>query len=108
MEDIIFDFNSGEGNEGDAWMPGSDQVSMYRGAENYRDEYFLGVFAGITVGTSNVIIDVNSKTFAGMKDTSNTLNDFNTILMGKPFSKSKSAFDALLLQMITMWVCIQI
>ena len=57
----MFDFNTGEGNEGDAWMPGSDQVSMFRGAENYRDECFLGFFAGITVETSNVIIDVNSK-----------------------------------------------
>ena len=61
MEDITFDFNFGIANEDGAWLPHSDQGEDYPGAGDYRDPYFMGFFAGITVETNDVIIDLNGK-----------------------------------------------
>merc|ERR1719242_1631775 len=69
MEDIIFDFNAPEDfstpYEGELqWWPTSDQSETYPGVGSYRDEYSLGFFAGITVETDNVVIDLNGFTVA--------------------------------------------
>ena len=66
MEDIVFDFNSGTGNEIGAWLPHNDQANLYPGAEDnhWRDPYFMGFFAGITVECDNVVIDLNGKTLS--------------------------------------------
>jgi len=53
MEDIVFDFNSG-----DDWWPRADQ-EQYPGAQTSRDEYSFGFFAGITVEADDVVIDLN-------------------------------------------------
>ena len=62
MEDITFNFNSGTGNEASAWLPSCDQTDTYPGACDYRDPYFMGFFAGITIECSDVIIDLNGHT----------------------------------------------
>jgi len=60
MEDIEFDFNAGDSSDPqDAWMPTLSQADEYPGAGQYRDTYFLGFFAGISVETNDVIIDLN-------------------------------------------------
>ena len=58
MEDIIFDFNSGDINNPQAnngWWPKPDQVDDYPGAGEYKNPFFLGFFAGITIETNDVI-----------------------------------------------------
>ena len=67
MEDIIFDFNAGDINDPlhpDAWWPKGNQHKIYPGAKQYRDPYFLGFWAGITIETNNVILDLNSHSLA--------------------------------------------
>jgi len=65
MENIEFEFNQGNFDdpfvEG-AWWPAADQAEEYPGAGDYRDPYFLGFFAGITIETSDVVLDLNSFT----------------------------------------------
>ena len=63
MEDIVFDFNSGILNEEGLWLPHCDQYE-YVGACAYRDPYFMGFFAGLTVECDNVVIDLNGKTLS--------------------------------------------
>ncbi len=67
MEDIEFDFNASDINnpnietsDGGAWWPYIDQIDEYPGAYTTRDEYFMGFFAGITIETSDVILDLNN------------------------------------------------
>ena len=64
MEDITFDFNRGLGNEDGGWVPQHDQSVIYPGAEydHWRDPFFMGFFAGVTVECDNVIIDLNGNT----------------------------------------------
>ena len=65
MEDISLNFNAGDTDDAQAeggWMPHKDQSNEYPGAGEYRDSYFLGFFAGITVECDDVIIDLNSHT----------------------------------------------
>jgi len=62
MEDITFDFNAGTANEDGAWLPHSDQEDDYPGAGQYRDPYFMGFFAGITIETKDVILNLNGHT----------------------------------------------
>eukprot|EP01084_Bolivina_argentea_P048422 89224_1 len=68
MEDIIFDFNAGDVHHDplnvDRWWPHEDQQGMYPGAQEYRDAYFLGFWAGITIETSHVILDLNGHSLA--------------------------------------------
>eukprot|EP01084_Bolivina_argentea_P081834 148168_1 len=66
MEDIEFDFNAGDINNPNfetphdgAWWPHIDQIDKYPGAYTTRDEYFMGFFAGITIETGDVILDLN-------------------------------------------------
>ena len=64
QEDITFNFNSGgtkHPNSLHAWMPREDQEDEYPGASssNHDDHYSMGFFAGITVETDDVIIDLN-------------------------------------------------
>ena len=54
FEDIEIDFNSND----DYW-PRSDQSDQYPGAGTYRDPYFMGFFAGITIESDYVTIDLN-------------------------------------------------
>lgn len=67
-EDIIFEFNSPSTsdfdnldtyNNNNDWWPTSDQTNMYPGAGNLRNSYSMGFFAGITIETSNVILDLD-------------------------------------------------
>merc|ERR1719334_2620341 len=65
MEDIVLNFNPApEGQESvnhyddNWWWPTSDQVDDYPGAQEARDAYFLGFFAGITVEVDDVVIDL--------------------------------------------------
>jgi len=62
MEDIEFDWNAGDINDnpnGDGgWWPSEDDES-YPGWGTTRDEYFMGYFAGITIESDNVVIDLN-------------------------------------------------
>ena len=53
-EDIEFDFN-----KDDDYWPRADQADDYPGAASYRDPYFMGFFAGITVEADYVTIDLN-------------------------------------------------
>jgi len=46
------------------WWPTSDQSDDYPGAQDVRDAYFLGFFAGITVETDDVVIDLNEHEIA--------------------------------------------
>jgi len=65
MEDIEFEFNKGDYNDPFAegsWWPSLNQTDEYPGAGGYRDPYFLGFFAGITVETTDVVIDLNGHT----------------------------------------------
>ena len=66
MENIEFEFNkpakhsgfidpNGIGN----WYPKYTQNDMYPGAGTYRDPWSHGFFAGITIETDNVIIEMN-------------------------------------------------
>ena len=67
MEDITFDFNAGDMNDPlhpDAWWPHHDQQEIYPGAGRYRDAYFLGFWAGVTIEADNVILDLNSHSMA--------------------------------------------
>ena len=68
MEDILFNPNSGStgdaNDDNKAWRPHSNQQDSYPGAGQYRDPYFMGFFAAITVETSDVIIDLNDHTLA--------------------------------------------
>merc|ERR1712129_555811 len=43
---------------------GAEQNQIYPGAGTYRDAYFLGFWAGITIETSDVILDLNDHTLA--------------------------------------------
>ena len=66
MEDIVFEFNMGSLDDPQAqngWKPNSEQVDRYPGAgvAQGRDEYFLGFFAGITIETDDVVLDLNGK-----------------------------------------------
>ena len=61
MEDIVFDFNSGDLNEDGSWLPHCDQSEQYVGACAYRDPYFMGFFAGVTIECDNVVLDLNGK-----------------------------------------------
>jgi len=73
-EDIVFDFNAPPTElttdpdwspndfnaDGDVWWwPRKDQESEYPGASTFYNPFTLGYFAGISVETSNVIIDLN-------------------------------------------------
>eukprot|EP01084_Bolivina_argentea_P021273 39520_1 len=62
MEDIMFDFNAGDVEDDplnlDNWWPKADQQQIYPGAQSYRDPYFLGFWAGITIETNNVVLDL--------------------------------------------------
>ena len=53
-EDITLDFE----NDNNYW-PRMDQSDIYPGAGGYRDAYNLGFFAGITIETNYVTIDLN-------------------------------------------------
>jgi len=60
MEDIEFDFNGGDIEKPtEGWLPTDDQKDMYPGANDYRDNYFLGFFAGITIESNDVVLDLN-------------------------------------------------
>ena len=64
MEDITFDFHANmlSPNEKGAYVPLDSQNSEYPGAGQYRDPYFLGFFAGITIETNDVVLDLNGHT----------------------------------------------
>jgi len=68
MENIVFDFNAGDiWNDPlstDSWWPRADQQQIYPGAGAYRDAYFLGFWAGITIETDNVILDLGGHSLA--------------------------------------------
>ena len=67
MEDITFDFNAGDWerpNEGSSWWPTADQMDQYPGAGGWRDEYFMGFWAGITVEADSVVLDLGGHTLA--------------------------------------------
>ena len=67
MENIIFDFNADYNNPNSdtAWWPANDDANedsshnIYPGAGDYHDPYFLGFFAGITIESDDVILDLN-------------------------------------------------
>ena len=62
MEDIEFDFNNNENSVDDpcnAWFPLEEQSDKYPGAGDYRDNYFLGFFAGVTIESDDVVLDLN-------------------------------------------------
>ena len=65
MEDIVFDFNNIDketeeyNNPTDGWFPLDSQQDKYPGAGQYRDNFFLGFFAGITIECDDVILDLN-------------------------------------------------
>ena len=64
MENIKFNFNAGgikHPNAEYSWMPYQDQEDDYPGASqsNHDGFYSMGFFAGITVETDNVVIDLN-------------------------------------------------
>eukprot|EP01084_Bolivina_argentea_P113698 202607_1 len=71
MEDIVFDFKAPEGyldgnldtyNGPDDWWPSSDQIDDYPGAGDLKNSYFLGFWAGITIESSDVILELNHHT----------------------------------------------
>ena len=65
MEDIIYDFNPGldmnhpNSEYDDSWWPNSNQSDIYPGAYDTRDEYFMGFWAGISIETDNVTLNLN-------------------------------------------------
>ena len=61
MEDITFDFKSNyeEPNSEGAWFPTVDQLNDYPGAGQARDAYYYGFFAGITIESDEVTLDLN-------------------------------------------------
>eukprot|EP01084_Bolivina_argentea_P036369 67300_1 len=87
MSDIEFDFNAGDldnPNDGSSWWPRADQSSEYKGADSTRDEYFMGFFAGITIETKNVILDLND----------------NEIRMSRPFYYQQRFFSCIALKSV--------
>ena len=70
MEDIEFNPNRGSVAKGaanddmEAWRPHADQEDVYPGAGGYRDAYFMGFWAAITVEASDVILDLNDHSIA--------------------------------------------
>jgi len=70
MDDIEFDWNAGDihtdPNAENAWWPTENDES-YPGWGDTRDQFFMGFFAGITVETNNVIIDLNGHTLQQSK-----------------------------------------
>jgi hypothetical protein len=71
MEDITFDFAGGA----DAWEspnsdynwwpnPSKNNDDEYPGADDVRGEYFMGFFAGITIETNDVVLDLQGYTLA--------------------------------------------
>jgi len=61
-EDIIFSFkeNYDEPNGYGAWTPTVEEIDAYPGAGQSSDPYYLGFFAGITIETDNVILELNN------------------------------------------------
>ena len=66
MEDIVFDFNAQDIYDDnidlfgpDTWWPSSEQSDDYPGAGEGSGPFFLGFFAGITIETSKVILNLN-------------------------------------------------
>ena len=45
-----------------SWWPLESQKNEYPGAYTTRDEYFMGFFAGITIESNDVTIDLQSNT----------------------------------------------
>lgn len=70
MEDILFNPNAGSTNDGtanedmSAWRPHEEQQDEYPGAGQYKDPYFMGFFAAITIETDDVILDLNDHSIA--------------------------------------------
>ena len=70
MDDILFNPNPGSqtrNNANDdmtAWRPHEDQQEEYPGAAQYKDPYFMGFWAAITIETDDVILDLNDHTIA--------------------------------------------
>ncbi len=68
MEDITFDFNAGDLDApnagGKQWWPMAAQSEQYPGAESWRDEYFMGFFAGITIEVDDVVLDLSGHEIA--------------------------------------------
>merc|ERR1719242_2234115 len=73
MEDIVLDFNApsdwtqldsvNSPDDNDYWWPPRDMNDKYPGAGyKARDAYMLGYFAGISVETHDVVIDLNQMT----------------------------------------------
>eukprot|EP01084_Bolivina_argentea_P008603 16099_1 len=62
-QDITFDFNAPDDASNvlsdDAWWPNIEDGDLYPGAGKSRDAFFLGFFAGITIETEDVILDLN-------------------------------------------------
>ena len=45
-----------------AWWPNEEDIDLYPGAGQAREAFFLGFFAGITIETDDVILDLNGFT----------------------------------------------
>jgi len=62
-EDIVFDFNAPQNEDDifadDAWWPNAADIDEYPGAQQSRDAYFLGFFAGIVIEADDVVLDLN-------------------------------------------------
>merc|ERR1719242_1463836 len=106
IEDIVFDFNApptelqqdedwspNEFIDGDIWWwPRKDQEDEYPGASTYFNPYTLGFFAGISVETSDVVIDLNGFSLR-MSDAFYLQQRFFSLieLANRPFAPGKGA-----------------
>ena len=70
MEDVQFNPNPGQthstkpNNDHTAWWPHEEQQDIYPGAGQYRDPYFMGFWAAITIETHDVLLDLNDHEIA--------------------------------------------
>lgn len=88
MEDIEFNFNAPTMNDDlqydspnaeGAWWPTTDQSDVFSGAGANKGEYHAGFFAGITIESDNVVLDLNGHTLK-MSDAFFTQQGWFTII----------------------------
>ena len=76
-----------------AWMPKVEQYEEYPGAGSYDGYYSLGYFAGISIESSNVILDLNGYSVSMSVGFYLQQRFFSCIaLTNKPFMDGKGPF----------------
>jgi len=90
MEDVEFDFNPGNydsPNAAYAWLPSLDSEDEYPGANNgFVGPYSLGFFAGVSIESSNVMLDLGGHELKMSKQMYLQQRWFSVIEIGnKPF-----------------------